>query len=72
MDSINAIGNADLLIVGGTSLTVYPASGLINYFRGTNLVIINKSKIPYYDGLQINDDINEVFKKYLEHARVKV
>ncbi len=66
VDSIKAISHADLLIVGGTSLTVYPASGLINYFRGKNLVIINKSKIPYYDDLQINGDINEVFKKYLE------
>lgn len=72
IDSIEAISKADLLIVGGTSLIVYPASGLINYFRGSNIVIINKSKIPYYDGLQINDDINFVFKKYLEHAEAKI
>lgn len=70
MDSIEAIRKADLLIVGGTSLTVYPASGLINYFMGENLVIINKSRIPFYSGLQINEDINLVFKKYLEHAGV--
>ncbi|MBD5105247.1 MAG: NAD-dependent protein deacylase [Ruminococcaceae bacterium] len=41
--SVNAIGNADTLIIGGTSLVVYPAAGLINYFRGNNLVIINMS-----------------------------
>ena len=42
MGAINAIQNADMLIVAGTSLTVYPASGLINYFKGDNLVLINK------------------------------
>lgn len=41
--SINAVGRADLLIIGGTSLTVYPAGGLIDYFTGDRLVIINKS-----------------------------
>ncbi len=40
--AVNAIANADLLIVAGTSLTVYPASGLIRYFRGRNLVVINR------------------------------
>ncbi len=40
--AVNAIAGADLLIVAGTSLTVYPASGLIRYFRGKNLVVINK------------------------------
>lgn len=42
-NSINAIVNADTLIIGGTSLVVYPAAGLINYFNGNNLVIINMS-----------------------------
>ena len=42
--AIDAISNADSLIIGGTSLVVYPAAGLINYFRGENLVLINKSK----------------------------
>lgn len=41
--SVSAIANADTLIVGGTSLVVYPAAGLINYFNGNNLVIINMS-----------------------------
>lgn len=44
--AVNAIQDADTLIIGGTSLTVYPAAGLINYFRGKNLVLINKSSTP--------------------------
>ena len=42
-DAIRAIANADTLIIGGTSLVVYPAAGLIDYFRGKNLILINKS-----------------------------
>ncbi|MEA4919471.1 MAG: NAD-dependent protein deacylase [Clostridiaceae bacterium] len=45
--SIKAIAECDLLIVGGTSLTVYPASGLLRYFKGSSLVIINKTETPY-------------------------
>lgn len=41
--AIRAISRADLLIIGGTSLVVYPAAGLINYFRGKHLVLVNKS-----------------------------
>ena len=41
--AVDAISKADTLIIGGTSLVVYPAAGLINYFRGKNLVLINKS-----------------------------
>ena len=41
--SISYISHADTLIIGGTSLVVYPAAGLIDYFRGKNLVVINKS-----------------------------
>jgi NAD-dependent deacetylase len=60
--AIDAIASADLLIVGGTSLVVYPAAGLINYFRGNNLVLINKSETPYDDraSLVIHDAIGEV------------
>ena len=60
--AIDAIASADLLIVGGTSLVVYPAAGLINYFRGNNLVLINKSETPYDDraNLVIHDAIGEV------------
>ena len=41
-NAVNAIRKADTLIVGGTSLAVYPAAGLLRYFRGDNLVVINK------------------------------
>lgn len=63
--SAMAIQDADLMIVAGTSLTVYPASGLINYFRGQNLVLINKDATPY-DGranIVINDSLGKVFEK---------
>ena len=42
-----AIENADLLIVGGTSLAVYPAAGLLRYYRGNRLVLINLTETPY-------------------------
>lgn len=45
--AVNAIAAADLLIVGGTSLTVYPAAGLIHYYRGHRLVLINRDETPY-------------------------
>ena len=63
--AINALENADTMIVAGTSLSVYPASGLIRYFKGKNLVIINNS-ITNYDNiatLVINDDLKNVFTK---------
>ena len=56
------IQTADLLIIGGTSLAVYPAAGLINYYRGSRLVLINKSPTPYDHraSLAINLPIGEV------------
>ena len=62
-NSILAIRNADLMIVAGTSLTVYPASGLINYFRGRNLVLINKdaTQFDHVASLVINDNLGKVF-----------
>ncbi len=45
--AIAAISKAEVLIVGGTSLVVYPAAGLINYFKGDKLILINKSATPY-------------------------
>ena len=62
-NSIYAIQNADLLIVAGTSLTVQPASGLINFFRGRNLVLINRDSTPYDNkaNLVINDSLGKVF-----------
>jgi len=47
MGAIQAIAEADLLIVGGTSLTVYPAAGLIRYYQGDRLVLINRDETPY-------------------------
>ena len=59
------ISNADLLIVAGTSLTVEPASSLLKYFHGRNLVIINNMSTPYdfMSTLIINKPLGEVFKK---------
>ena len=60
--AIEAIGAADVLIVGGTSLTVYPAAGLIDYYTGDKLVLINRDATPY-DGqanLIFRDKIGEV------------
>ena len=56
------ISNADTLIVGGTSLNVYPAASLIYFFQGKNLVIINKEKLMVGCTLQINDSIATIFK----------
>ncbi len=55
---------ADTLIIGGTSLVVYPAAGLIRYFRGNNLVLINKQATGYDSkaNLVINDQIGKVMK----------
>ncbi len=66
--SIDYISQADTLIIGGTSLTVYPAAGLINYFNGKNLIIINKSSSEYDKNatLYINDNISEVFEKVMK------
>jgi NAD-dependent deacetylase len=60
--AISAIEEADTLIVGGTSLVVYPAAGLVNYFRGTNLILINKSSTQYDQraNLVINEAIGQV------------
>jgi NAD-dependent deacetylase len=64
-NAIKEISNADMLIIGGTSLTVYPAAAYVNYFRGKYLVVINNEKTiaDSFANLVINEDINEVFKK---------
>ena len=61
--SIMAIGEADMLIVGGTSLTVYPAAGMIDFYRGNKLVLINRDPTPYDDraDLVIHCSLGEVF-----------
>ena len=63
--AVDYISNAETLIIGGTSLVVYPAAGLINYFNGENLVLINKSETPYDSmaSLVINDAIGETLSK---------
>lgn len=60
--AVTAISQADMLIIGGTSLVVYPAAGLINYFHGTKLVQINKTKTAADSraDLTINEDIAKV------------
>ena len=63
--SVDYIRNADVLIIGGTSLNVYPAAGLINYYRGKKLVLVNLSQTPYDSeaDLVINAKIGEVFSQ---------
>lgn len=67
-NSVKAIMKADTLIIGGTSLVVYPAAGLINYFSGKNLVLINKSETSAdrKANLVIHDSIGVVLKEALE------
>lgn len=61
-DAVNSIARADLLIIGGTSLNVWPAAGLINYFQGSRVALINKSAVArdLSAGLVITDPIGEV------------
>jgi NAD-dependent deacetylase len=61
-NSIHDISHADVLIIGGTSLAVYPAAGLIDYFKGNHLVLINKAPTPRdrQADLLIADPIGEV------------
>ena len=66
--ALNAIKNADTLIIGGTSLVVYPAAGFVDYFRGKNLILINKSSTQYDNkaNLVINDSIGKVLKSVFD------
>ena len=63
--AIAAISNADLLIVGGTSLTVYPAAGFLGYYGGSRLVLINRDPTPYdqHAALCIHDSLGKVFSQ---------
>ena len=63
--SVAAIHNADLLLVAGTSLTVYPAAGFVNYYRGNRLVLINRDETPYdhYADMVIHDSLGKVLSK---------
>ena len=64
-ETIKAISEADLLIIGGTSLAVYPAASFINYFKGDKIVIINRDSTPYDSraDLVINEKLGSVFSK---------
>ena len=66
--AIHAIAQADLMIVGGTSLIVYPAAGLLDYYRGKKLVLINKSKTSqdHRALIQINASIGDVLSRCVQ------
>ena len=63
-NAIKDISEADCLIVAGTSLTVYPAAGLVHYFTGENIILINKTKTDYdkYATLVFNENISDVLR----------
>lgn len=67
--SIDAISKADVLIVGGTSLNVYPAAGFLNYFRGDHLVLINRSKTQLDESAEIAIDKN-IGEAFLEISKL--
>ena len=66
--ALEAISQADLMIVVGTSLVVYPAAGFVRYFRGNNLVLLNKSETSYDSmaNIVIHDDVCNVVSKLEE------
>lgn len=67
--SLEAISHADMLIIGGTSLTVYPAANFINYFRGRYLVVINQTELNISkkeNTMFVYEKIGEFFKKVIE------
>ena len=70
--AVNAISHADMLIVGGTSLVVYPANSLINYFNGDKIVLINKPSTDYDSraDLLINDSIGKVLDEACKIAGI--
>ena len=64
-NAVMAIYDADLLIVAGTSLTVYPAASLVRYYRGNRLVLINRDKTPYdrYANLVFHESLGRIFEQ---------
>lgn len=68
-EAARAVANADMLIVGGTSLNVYPAAGFINYYRGSRLVLINKSATQFdkVADLVIHEPIGEVLGQVIAY-----
>ena len=78
-EAVKAISEAQVLIIGGTSLAVYPAAGLIDYFRGEHLVVINKSPTPRdrYADLLIQGPIGQVFSqpkrsRWISWSRIRI
>lgn len=69
--AIDNVANADMLIIGGTSLAVQPAASFVRYFRGKHIVMINKSETEYDSNanLVIRDSIGEVFNKMMKEIR---
>ena len=61
--AVRALRNADTLIVAGTSLQVYPAAGLIDYFRGDNLVVINRDPVSVGGALFLQGKVGEILSK---------
>ena len=63
--SVMAIRSANLMIVAGTSLTVYPAAGLVRYYRGSRLVLINRDETPYdnYANLVFHDSLGSILSQ---------
>jgi NAD-dependent deacetylase len=62
-EATHKMQEADMLIIGGTSMQVYPFASLVEYFHGKYLVVLNKEKIAISNNLWIDDDINAVFKE---------
>lgn len=64
-NAVSAICSADMLIVAGTSLTVYPAAGLIRYYQGKRMVLINRDATPYdaYANLVLHERLGDVFSQ---------
>ena len=64
-EAVDYIRKAEVLIIGGTSLNVYPAAGLVRYYRGSRLALVNLSETPYdsYADLVIHEKIGEVFSQ---------
>lgn len=73
--AIHALAKADMLIIGGTSLTVYPAASFINYFKGNTVVVINESEIgvkPAKNTLVIKRKIGEVFTELAKLQNIEL
>lgn len=73
LSAIDVISSADMLIIGGTSLAVYPAAGFLRYFKGDNIVLINRDETQYDEMATIvfRDSIGEVLSKTLNAVMVK-